>query len=83
MPLKFWDEAFLTAAYLINRVPSRTIKGTTPLEHLFHHKLDYLSKSLGVPVGPIFVPITHINSNSVQNSVSFLDTVLCIKGTSV
>jgi histone deacetylase 1/2 len=25
MPLKFWDEAFLTATYLINRVPSRII----------------------------------------------------------
>jgi hypothetical protein len=37
MPLKFWDEAFLTTTYLINCVPSKTIKGTTPLEHLFHH----------------------------------------------
>ena len=41
MPLKFWDEAFQSAAYLINRVPSKTISNTTPLERLFHQKPDY------------------------------------------
>lgn len=41
MPLKFWDEAFVTAAYLINRVPSRVINFETPLEHLFGIKPDY------------------------------------------
>jgi histone deacetylase 1/2 len=41
MPLKFWDEAFSTAAYLINRLPSRVINNETPLERLFHTKPDY------------------------------------------
>jgi hypothetical protein len=41
MPLKFWDEAFLAATYLINRVPSKVIDNTTPLERLFHQKPDY------------------------------------------
>ena len=27
MPLKFWDEAFITATYLINRLPSKVIVG--------------------------------------------------------
>jgi histone deacetylase 1/2 len=36
MPLKFWDEAFVTATYLINRLPSKVINDQTPLEHLFH-----------------------------------------------
>jgi hypothetical protein len=40
MPLKFWDEAFLTAAYLINRLPSKTIDNLTPLECLIK-KPDY------------------------------------------
>ena len=31
MPLKFWDEAFLAATYLINRVPSKVINHETPL----------------------------------------------------
>ena len=34
MPLKYWDEAFISAAYLINRVPSKVIGHTTPLERL-------------------------------------------------
>lgn len=41
MLLKYWDEAFLVAAYLINRVPSRVIRFETPLERLFHQKTDY------------------------------------------
>ena len=31
MPLKFWDEAFLTVVHLINMWPSRTIANETPL----------------------------------------------------
>jgi hypothetical protein len=41
MPLKFWDEAFNSAAYLINRLPSKVIKNDTPLERLFHKTPDY------------------------------------------
>jgi hypothetical protein len=42
MPLKFWDEAFSTAAYyLTNRLPSRVINFASPLEKLFNAKPDY------------------------------------------
>lgn len=41
MPLKFWDEAFVTATYLINRTPSKVIDYTTPLERLLHVKPNY------------------------------------------
>ena len=41
MPLKFWDEAFITATYLINRLPSKVIHGQTPLHHLFKQTPDY------------------------------------------
>lgn len=41
MPLKFWDEAFSTAVFLINRLPSRVIDFATPLEKLHKVKPDY------------------------------------------
>ena len=43
MPLKFWDEAFLTAVHLINILPSRVINNETPVERLLHTKPDYKS----------------------------------------
>ena len=41
MPLKFWDGAFLTATYLINRIPSRILDFSTPLHHLFQEQPNY------------------------------------------
>ena len=41
VPLKFWDDAFLTATYLINRMPTRVIDNSSPLERLFHTKPNY------------------------------------------
>jgi histone deacetylase 1/2 len=43
MPLKFWDEAFLAATYLINRTPSKVINFETPLERLYQVKPDFSS----------------------------------------
>jgi histone deacetylase 1/2 len=43
MPLKFWDEAFSAATFLINRIPSKVINFGTPFEHLFHTKPNYSS----------------------------------------
>jgi histone deacetylase 1/2 len=43
MPLKFWDEAFLAATYLINRTPSKVLNYVTPLERLFNQTPDYTS----------------------------------------
>jgi hypothetical protein len=43
MPLKFWDEAFLSTTFLINRIPSKVVKFETPLERLYHTKPDYTS----------------------------------------
>jgi histone deacetylase 1/2 len=41
MPLKFWDEAFLTATYLINLLPSKVIDFDTPFQRLFKETPDY------------------------------------------
>jgi hypothetical protein len=41
MPLKYWDEAFSTAAYLINKTPSHVINHDTPIHKLCGSSLDY------------------------------------------
>lgn len=41
IPLKFWDEAFLTAVFLINRLPSKTINNESPFERLHGVAPDY------------------------------------------
>jgi hypothetical protein len=38
MPVKFWDDAFSTATYLINRLPTRVLDNATPLERLLGPK---------------------------------------------
>lgn len=42
MPLKFWDETFLTTTYLINLLPSKVIDNHTPVE-LLKQKPNYTS----------------------------------------
>jgi IS30 family transposase len=41
MPLKYWDEAFLAATYLINRLPTKILDFSLPLERLFQEKPHY------------------------------------------
>jgi hypothetical protein len=43
MPLKFWDEALLTATYLINLLPSKVINFETPVQRLLKDTPDYNS----------------------------------------
>jgi histone deacetylase 1/2 len=42
MPFKFWDEAFVTAIFLINRLPSKVINQDTPHERLHGQAPDYM-----------------------------------------
>jgi histone deacetylase 1/2 len=41
LPLRFWDEAFLTACYLINRMPTSVLQKDTPIHRLFKVDPDY------------------------------------------
>jgi hypothetical protein len=43
MPLKYWDEAFLAAVYLINCTPTKLLSYDTPLHHLLGVTPDYSS----------------------------------------
>lgn len=57
MPLRFWNEAFLTATYLINRLPTRVIDNYSPLERLFHTPPNYnLLKVFGCACWPHLRP---------------------------
>lgn len=57
MPLKFWDEAFLTIVFLINRLPSKIINNDTPYERLFGTSPDYtFLRSFGCAVWPNLRP---------------------------
>jgi hypothetical protein len=57
VPLKFWDEAFLTAVFLINRLPSRVINNQSPYERLLDHPPDYTSlRTFGCAVWPHLRP---------------------------
>jgi hypothetical protein len=41
MPLKYWDEAFLTATFLINLLPSKVIDLQSPAERLLRITPNY------------------------------------------
>jgi len=57
MPLKFWDEAFLTAVFLINRLLSKVIENETPYERLLGAPPDYtFLRSFGCAVWPNLRP---------------------------
>uniref|UniRef100_A0A151UG14 Retrovirus-related Pol polyprotein from transposon TNT 1-94 n=1 Tax=Cajanus cajan TaxID=3821 RepID=A0A151UG14_CAJCA len=41
LPMQFWDYAFLTSVYLINRLPSSSIQNEVPYQKLFNNTPDY------------------------------------------
>jgi histone deacetylase 1/2 len=43
MPLKYWDEYFLIATFLINLLPSKVINHDTSVERLLHTTPNYES----------------------------------------
>jgi histone deacetylase 1/2 len=57
MQLKFWDEAFLTTMFLINRLPTRVIENDTPSSRLYEKSPDYsFLRTFGRAVWPNLRP---------------------------
>lgn len=57
MPLYFWWEAFLTAVFLINRLPTPTIGNKSPYSPLFNKEPDYNNlKPFGCACYPCLKP---------------------------
>lgn len=57
LPVRFWDEAFFTACYLINRLPSPIIQNNTPLQRLLKTPPDYTQlRVLGCSCWPNLCP---------------------------
>ncbi|RVW87716.1 Retrovirus-related Pol polyprotein from transposon TNT 1-94 [Vitis vinifera] len=60
LPFKYWDEAFRTSVYLINRLPTPVLKNKSPLEVLFHQKPSYSQlKVFGCMCYPNLRPFNH------------------------
>jgi histone deacetylase 1/2 len=54
MPLKFWDEAFITDVFLINRLASKVIDQETPFfAYMAHTLIIIFLKPSGALVGRI------------------------------
>jgi hypothetical protein len=59
MPLKFWDEAFQTTAFLINRFPTLVLNHDSPIEKLFDTKAAYsFIRTFGCACWPHLRPYT-------------------------
>jgi hypothetical protein len=84
MPLKFWDEAFSTAAFLIYRFPTPVLESISPLEICLTLNQSILFFVLSVVRdGQICALIILINLTFGLNNVPSLDTSHIKKGTSV
>jgi histone deacetylase 1/2 len=60
MPVRFWDEAFLTATFLINRLPTRVIDNASPMKCLSQSKPDYtMLNSFGCACWPHLRPMNN------------------------
>jgi len=85
LPLHFWDYAFTTAVYLINRLPTVSLQFVVPFSVLFHKNPDYhfFFKLLVAHVFLCYDLIKVTNLTSDLKSVCFLVIHIFTRDTSV
>ena len=77
----YWDEAFLTASYLINRLPSPVTKNKSPLELLYNRTPDYnFLKTFGCACWPHLRPFNRHKLDFRSKQSVFLGYSLHHKG---
>lgn len=70
VPITFWDEDFLTATCLINRLPTHVIDNKSHWSsYSKHHLITHSYVFLVVRVGPIFTRTTSTSSRFVPKNV--------------
>lgn len=76
LPQHFWEDAFTTAMYVINRLRTPLLHNQSPYEVVYHKKPDYqFVKTFGCACWPYLHPVTTINLTSGPNFAYFLATV--------
>jgi len=74
MLLSFWDHAFLTSTYLINRMPTPTLDNKSPFFMLHLQFLDYnFLKSFGCSCFPFLIPYNTQKLDFHSKECIFLD----------
>jgi histone deacetylase 1/2 len=64
LPMQYWDHAFVTAAFLINRLPTPVLNNKSPYYVLLHKQPDYKAlKIFGCACFPFLRPY---NSNKLN-----------------
>jgi hypothetical protein len=82
-PLKYWDEAFLAATYIINWLPSKVIGLSTPLRSFSKkNQITQACALLGVHVGQTFTHSMIASSSFAPSNMCSLGIVIFIRGSS-
>ena len=80
-PLRYWDDAFQSAYYLINRLPTSVLQFQSPYEKLFNTSPDYLFlKTFGCACWPNLCPYNTHKLQPRSSQCVFLGYSLLHKG---